>query len=164
MSRNSPRFFYFNNLFLISGLLSRNFQQAGQDGNQWWLWILLILVVLAVLVWWFWSNRKASQPSAQKIAPSTREASEPPVGTPPDDLEIIEGIGPKIAALLNEAGISTFEALAETDAARLVQILTDGGIRLADPATWGEQARLAAAGDEDGLKALQENLKGGRRE
>ena len=35
--------------------------------------------------------------------------------------------------------------------------------RLADPATWPEQARYAAAGDWDGLKQFQATLKGGRR-
>jgi len=83
--------------------------------------------------------------------------------TKPDKLERIEGIGPKISKLLQEAGIATFEQLAATEVSRLEQILQDADLRLADPATWPEQARLAAAGDWKALDALQEDLKGGRR-
>jgi predicted flap endonuclease-1-like 5' DNA nuclease len=81
---------------------------------------------------------------------------------PPDDLVIIEGIGPKIAALLNDAGIATFAQLAGTDTSHLKEILNAAGLRVNDPTTWPEQARLAAAGDQEGLQKLQETLKGGR--
>jgi hypothetical protein len=33
-----------------------------------------------------------------------------------------------------------------------------------DPTTWPAQAKLAAAGKWDELKAMQDNLKGGRKE
>jgi predicted flap endonuclease-1-like 5' DNA nuclease len=81
----------------------------------------------------------------------------------PDDLEMIEGIGPKIAGLLKAAGITTFAQLAEVDLARVQAILSAASLRLADPGTWAEQAKLAAAGDRSGLEALQSRLKGGRR-
>lgn len=81
----------------------------------------------------------------------------------PDDLKIIEGIGPKIEGILHEAGIYTFAALATTSVAQLEQIVReDAGIRVAFPDTWPEQAKLAAAGDWNTLATLQENLKGGR--
>jgi hypothetical protein len=35
-------------------------------------------------------------------------------------------------------------------------------LRLANPTTWPDQAGLAAAGEWDRLKALQDGLKGGR--
>lgn len=79
-----------------------------------------------------------------------------------DDLKRVEGIGPKISALLQTSGISTFAALAATDATRLEQILHEAGIHIADPTSWPEQARLAAAGDWQGLDQLQAELKGGR--
>jgi predicted flap endonuclease-1-like 5' DNA nuclease len=87
-----------------------------------------------------------------------------PVAPPsaPDDLAVIEGIGPKIAALLQDAGITTFNELAETEPARLESLLRDADLRLADPSSWPEQARLAAAGDWDALQSLQDRLKGGR--
>lgn len=80
-----------------------------------------------------------------------------------DNLQIVEGIGPKIASILHAAGITTFAQLAASDPARLLEIIHAAGLRLGDPTTWPEQARLAAAGDWDGLKRLQDSLKGGRR-
>lgn len=79
-----------------------------------------------------------------------------------DDLVIIEGIGPKIAQTLNAAGITTFSQLASTDIASLEEILRSHGLQMIDPHSWPEQARLAAAGDQAGLQALQDRLKGGR--
>jgi large subunit ribosomal protein L20 len=77
------------------------------------------------------------------------------------DLTKVEGIGPKISALLNEAGISSYADLAGKSEDDLRQILHDGGIG-ADPSTWPEQAELAAQDKWDALKDLQEKLKGGR--
>jgi predicted flap endonuclease-1-like 5' DNA nuclease len=98
-------------------------------------------------------------PTAVKTAPAAEEA-EPP---PPDDLKRIEGIGPKISGLFREAGITTFAQLADTEVSWLKQIVLDAGIRIADPTTWPDQARLAAAGRWDELETLQDELKGGRR-
>jgi predicted flap endonuclease-1-like 5' DNA nuclease len=81
----------------------------------------------------------------------------------PDNLARIEGIGPKISQVLQDAGIMTFEQLAAADVSRLEQILTGAGMRLAEPSTWPEQARLAAAGDWQALETLQDELTGGRR-
>lgn len=82
----------------------------------------------------------------------------------PDKLKLIEGIGPKISTILQEAGIMTFAQLAATDVERLKEILSEAGLgALADPTTWPEQAELAAAADLDALKSLQQELKGGRR-
>ncbi len=81
----------------------------------------------------------------------------------PDDLKIIEGIGPKVNSLLNDAGIFTFSQLAETEESKIREILDQAGLRLLNPATWAEQAQLAAAGKMDDLKVLQERLTAGRR-
>jgi ribosomal protein L30 len=81
-----------------------------------------------------------------------------------DDLEVIEGIGPKISSVLKAAGISTFAQLAAASVAQLTEILQAADLRLAVPETWPEQAALAAAGNWDELKQLQDRLKGGRRE
>ena len=80
----------------------------------------------------------------------------------PDDLALIEGIGPKISRLLQDSGIRTFPQLAESSVERLQRILDQARLRLADPGTWPEQARLAAAGDWEALSVLQSSLKGGR--
>ncbi|HEX7973181.1 MAG TPA: hypothetical protein VF498_02140, partial [Anaerolineales bacterium] len=77
--------------------------------------------------------------------------------------EIIEGIGPKINQLLQQSGIHTFSDLAGTSLERLEQILRDARLRLANPGTWPEQARLAAEGEWSKLEALQKTLKAGRK-
>jgi predicted flap endonuclease-1-like 5' DNA nuclease len=109
---------------------------------------------------------QAEEPAATQklVAEPVAQAEEPAAPSATDDLEVIEGIGPKIAGVLREAGISSFADLAATGTERLAEILQDANLRLASPETWGEQAKLAAAGDWDGLKQLQERLKGGRRE
>ncbi len=81
-----------------------------------------------------------------------------------DDLKKIEGIGPKISQLLNEHDITTYASLAETDVDDLKNLLTEANIRIANPATWPEQAVYAVKEDWEGLKAFQQVLKGGRRE
>jgi predicted flap endonuclease-1-like 5' DNA nuclease len=83
--------------------------------------------------------------------------------TAPDDLSLIEGIGPKISNLLQSAGIHTFQQLAETETGRIEEILQESGLRLANPETWPEQARYLADGDTEGLRQLQSQLKAGRR-
>ncbi|MEZ4989942.1 MAG: helix-hairpin-helix domain-containing protein [Saprospiraceae bacterium] len=82
----------------------------------------------------------------------------------PNDLKIVEGIGPKIEGLLHDAGIKTWADLAATSVDRLKEILGDAGerYRLADPTTWPKQAELAAAGKWDELKEYQDFLNGGK--
>ena len=86
-------------------------------------------------------------------APATAEAVA-------DNLTKIEGIGPKIAGVLNDAGITTFEALAAQSAENLRAILA--GKVAATPTTWPRQAAMAAAGEWDALNAWQDELDGGR--
>ncbi|KAB1068316.1 50S ribosomal protein L21 [Tamlana haliotis] len=80
--------------------------------------------------------------------------------TKSDDLKKIEGIGPKIAETLAEAGIATFAKLAKTDAAKIAEIIADvRGNHVTD--TWPAQAQLAADGKWDELKKWQDELDGG---
>jgi predicted flap endonuclease-1-like 5' DNA nuclease len=67
-----------------------------------------------------------------------------------------------ISRLLQSKGILTFEALAQADPEDLNRYLREANLRLANTTTWSEQARLAALGDFDGLRAYQSRLKGGR--
>jgi predicted flap endonuclease-1-like 5' DNA nuclease len=78
----------------------------------------------------------------------------------PDDLEIIEGIGPKIAEVLNQLGIKTFKQLSEMTTAQIQSILDTAGqnFRMANPETWPDQADLAARNRWTTLKALQQVL------
>lgn len=79
-----------------------------------------------------------------------------------DDLEIIEGIGPRIAGVLNAAGITTLRQLQESNPDHLHEILREAGIWGADPATWAEQARLVRTGNQKNLEELQKQLRGGQ--
>jgi predicted flap endonuclease-1-like 5' DNA nuclease len=81
-----------------------------------------------------------------------------------DDLKIIEGIGPAIEKLMNDAGIGTWRRLSNTDPAVLSDILNEAGprFRIHDPATWPRQAGLLADGMWDEFRTLTDSLKGGR--
>ena len=93
------------------------------------------------------------------IAPKAKPAAKKTTGKP-DDLKKIEGIGPKIASTLVEAGISTFEALSKTKPAKISEIIAGvRGNHVTD--TWPQQAKLAADGKWDELKELQDRLDGG---
>ncbi len=77
------------------------------------------------------------------------EVSTTPHDLSPDDLTKIEGIGPKIAELLRNDGIITFEKLSETSEETLKGILAKAGKRFQvhNPTTWAAQAKMAAKGD-----------------
>jgi WS/DGAT/MGAT family acyltransferase len=64
----------------------------------------------------------------------------------PDDLTKINGIGPAVATLLYDRGISSFTDLAGLEVGRLQAILREGGARFQnmDPSNWPEQARYLA--------------------
>ncbi len=122
---------------------------------------------------------EVSQPPAEdypKEEPGTpvAEVAEPVAETPitiavadngKDDLTVVEGIGPKIQELLYQYGIQTYRQLAETDVARLKEILSAAGPQLAmhDPGTWPSQANLAANDQWEALKSIQGFLKGGKK-
>ncbi|TXF85038.1 hypothetical protein FUA23_20965 [Neolewinella aurantiaca] len=82
----------------------------------------------------------------------------------PNDLKVVEGIGPKIEGLLKDGGINTWSELAAADISRIQDILDAAGPRykLAVPRTWPQQAGLAAAGDWSALKTLQDELNAGK--
>ncbi len=100
------------------------------------------------------------EPAAAALGAAMTGGEEPPA----DDLTAIEGIGPKISELLQQAGIRTFADLAASTPERIREILTAAGNRykVHDPTTWPQQAKLAAEGKWDELKALQDQLHGGK--
>ena len=153
-----------------------------------WIWMLTAAGVLTGLLFWLWKTRLQGakiqpvhidlsfmRPSAydpQVPAAPMAQAAQPVVEwtepeidlepSLPDDLTVLIGIGPKIAAVLKTAGIATFADLAQADPEALQRILQAANLRLADPASWPEQARLAAAGKWDEMKAYVAHLKAGR--
>jgi predicted flap endonuclease-1-like 5' DNA nuclease len=80
-----------------------------------------------------------------------------------NDLTIVEGIGPKINELFNNAGIKTFAQLAAATVPQMRKILDDGGsrFRIANPSTWAQQGALAAENKWAELKKLQDKLSAG---
>ncbi len=105
------------------------------------------------------ATAKPAAATSQKAKPSSKAA------TASDDLAKIEGIGPKIAEILQKANLNTFAALAAAKADDVRAILTAAGprYRIHNPETWMEQAALAAKGSWDELKKLQDKLNGGRK-
>ncbi len=102
--------------------------------------------------------------TAVSEVPPTPITPEEPEEIIPDDLRKIEGIGPKIAGILNDDGIFTFAQLAAATVPHLEKVVReDAGIRIAYPGTWPEQSQLAADEQWDELETLQDSLKGGRR-
>lgn len=84
--------------------------------------------------------------------------------TNPEDLKIVEGIGPKIEELLKTAGINNWADLAAATEAQLQGILQEAGdrYRLARPGTWPRQAALARDGQWEELRNYQDFLQGGK--
>ena len=113
-------------------------------------------------------RRKRSTPNAadekQKPTSASKPAAAKASSTPIDDLTLIEGIGPKLAGILNGAGIKSLAQLARRKPNSLRKILVSKGsaYRIHNPETWPTQAALAKSGKLDELKALQKELKAGR--
>lgn len=82
----------------------------------------------------------------------------------PNDLKVIEGIGPKIEQLLKSNGIYSWSDLANSPLDRIQSILDSAGeaYRIHDPSTWSKQAALAAKGDWDDFRAYTDFLIAGR--
>lgn len=134
-------------------------EEGPNTSLSWLLWIALIFFVLMVLIGWWASRNKGEQVEA----PVEAHAAPPMPVESADDLKSLEGIGPKVAKILNDAGINSFADLASADAAEVDKVLDANGLQMMDSAGWIEQAKLAVAGDMEGLAKLQDELKGGRR-
>lgn len=80
----------------------------------------------------------------------------------PNDLKIIEGVGPKIEEVLLAGGIKSWARLASLRLPLLRVILEDAGMNapLYKPKSWPRQAGMAARGEWKKLKLYQEKLKG----
>ena len=109
-------------------------------------------------------------PAAKEEAPKAKASKSEKITLPSgkkikhDDLKVIEGVGPKIATILEEGGITTWEELANAPTEKVKELLEAAGprYRVHDPATWSKQAQLAHEGQWEELEALQDRLDGGR--
>jgi predicted flap endonuclease-1-like 5' DNA nuclease/uncharacterized membrane protein len=88
--------------------------------------------------------RATAKPAAAK------SASAP--AAPPDDLTQLNGIGPRIASILNDGGITTYAELQHANTSDLRQIIAVGGaLPPGSLDSWPTQATYAARGDWEGL-------------
>lgn len=78
-----------------------------------------------------------------------------------DDLTKLNGIGPKLAEAMKTVGIKRFGQIANMEAGELGERLSSSGIRYSKVVaeSWPAQAKLAEAGDWDGLKSFQAAMK-----
>ena len=156
---------------------------TGSDWN-WFLTFIVVVIILAValIIQAMFSKEEAAElephegvahDAAEEVAvdeaqPESEPGSEPEpeseseAPAEPDDLKILEGVGPKVAAILSENGITTFAQLADTSVEKLDQILDDNNLHMLHPGSWPQQARLAADGDWEAFEKLTEELHGGR--
>lgn len=95
-----------------------------------------MIAVVATIVWLTREHLLPTPHVAHEPPPHYR-STPPPPKTSDDDLTAIKGIGPVYAARLNEAGVSSFRALAESDATVLAKSL---GIPVNSAAAWIAQA------------------------
>ena len=149
-------------------LAIRFLAEGGPDTRlAWLLWVALGFFFVMVVIGWLVSRNKGSQPEVQAEAHEhgheDHAESHAHAEKQADDLVVLEGIGPKVAKVLNGAGIVSFADLAKADAAEVQKVLDAAGLQMMNPVGWIEQAKLAAAGDQEGLAKLQAELKGGRR-
>jgi predicted flap endonuclease-1-like 5' DNA nuclease len=87
------------------------------------------------------------------------------LSTGADNLQRIEGIGPKIDAALRSAGITTFVRLESATLDQLRDALASSGLTFAPSlVTWSRQAAFLVSGDEPGFAAYTERLVAGREE
>jgi len=92
---------------------------------------------------------------------AARLADEPPADAEADELTLIEGIGPKVAQTLQNAGVTTFAQIASMSADELYNIVKSTPI-VGDAQTWPKQAQFLVDGDINGFYKYQEYLVGGR--
>ena len=142
----------------------RLLSEGGPDTRlAWLLWVALGFFFVMVVIGWLVSRNKGSQPEAQEHGHEDHAESHAHAEKQADDLVVLEGIGPKVAKVLNGAGIVSFADLARADVAEVQKVLDAAGLQMLNPEGWIEQAKLAAASDQEWLAKLQAELKGGRR-
>lgn len=128
---------------------------------------LIIGLVIGLLINWvmepLFKRHAPSVPgesgNRQESFVESRRPTDPPEPEPPaapakimkvvlrerDEFERIKGIGPVFARRLNEAGIFTFEQLADTPAGRIRQMVAAEDWQDVDVQEWIDEARQLAA-------------------
>ena len=92
-------------------------------------------------------NKRVAEPKEHAAAkPKAAKAA------PPDDLTQLNGIGPRIASILSDGGVTTYDELQHTDPSELRKIIAQGGaLPPSSLDSWPTQASYAVRGDWQGL-------------
>ncbi|MCL4875262.1 MAG: hypothetical protein KJ064_01315 [Anaerolineae bacterium] len=132
------------------------------------------LIIVAIMMWFAWlrpwvefddlkeayytghHDEHHEEPAAAPTPPAA-------VSAKPDDLKIIEGIGPKVEQALKAEGVTTFAQVATMTGAALEQMVKEKhGVRIVgSTSSWPRQAKFAAAGDKAALDELKSRIKSG---
>ncbi len=126
---------------------------------------------LRVRLW----NSEAKNRDLQAVVDSHVVAAAPPepdlaaaahvLGMPVrlNDFTVIEGIGPAIAHLCVNRGITTWWSMANADLSVLRSMLAEAGpkFQVHDPTSWPQQARLLANGEWEKFRRLVDALRSG---
>lgn len=104
-------------------------------------------------------KEEAKDNTEAKESPAPKKAGK----SDADDLTKVEGIGPKAAEALVNAGLETYAKLAKSSPEAIKNILTEASSRMAhlDPGSWPKQAKMAAEGKWDELDEWQAKAKAG---
>jgi predicted flap endonuclease-1-like 5' DNA nuclease len=95
---------------------------------------------------------KYDQMQSQQSKPKEALAEAPPTAAATDDLTQLSGIGPRMASILAEGGVTRYEQLQHTSAEDLRRIVSAAGVLPPSSLdTWPTQASYAANGDWSGL-------------
>ncbi|MFN8372825.1 MAG: hypothetical protein U0694_08105 [Anaerolineae bacterium] len=150
-------------------------------------WLGVVYVVVGLILLFFTRGAAAperppmvreAKPNSVPPRPESRQERPTAAGIPkaeavafaprptPDDLTVIEGIGPRVQEALNRAGVLTYSQLAHMTAQEIYQVVkVEQGVRIVgDTATWAKQAQYIVDGDMPGLKVYQTKLIAGREE
>jgi predicted flap endonuclease-1-like 5' DNA nuclease len=139
-------------------------------------WIILVVAVIALaLILWLARGQKQTPPTDAVLPPKEAAPAAAPVTPPapaatapaapepaamaapgtPDDLLRLKGVGPKIAAILHEQGVTRFAQIAAWSDADIAAIDARLGNFSGRPKrdNWVDQARLLASGDTNAYEA-----------
>ena len=118
------------------------------------------------------NKEKSSAPSTVKSTKtgtksksSSKKVNKLTVAHQKDDLRKIEGIGPMIQELLNNASIYSFKELSKSSRDSIKTLLNEAGpqFRMHEPESWPHQAKLAAKAEWEELEKYQDFLILGRK-
>jgi small subunit ribosomal protein S2 len=107
------------------------------------------------------SKRENSKITSQLSMKSTKDLGRKSKNTASraDELTRIDGIGPKTASALLDAGVRTFGQLAKLNEESIKDLLLSGGARVVNINNWATQAKFAENSDWDGLNKYLKTLK-----